>query len=338
MTFCKRLGALLLASSLLVVAGMAQARVIKIATVSPDGSSWMQTMRAAGKDIEAQTEGRVKLKFYPGGVMGNDEAVMRKIRIGQLQGGAVTGGALAGAYKDVEAYSMPLKFKSFDEVDYVRERMDQKIIDGLEEGGFVSFGLGEGGFAYILSQAPVNNSDDLRAGKVWIPNNDDAALTAVSAFGVKPIPLNLSDVLAGLQTGLIDTVATSPIGAIALHWHTQVQHMNDLPVMYFYALLAIDKKVFYRLQPDDQAIFRQVMGEAFKEIDARNRKDNINAYEALLKQGLVLETMSEEEKAAWYATAAQAEAEIVAQGSVSKAFADEMNQHLETFRAQQASN
>lgn len=336
MVLTKRIAVFIATTLLVLGVNSVQARVIKIATVSPDGSSWMKIMRAAGKDIEAQTEGRVKLKFYPGGVMGNDEAVMRKIRIGQLQGGAVTGGSLADIYSDVQVYSLPLKFRSFDEVDYVRERMDQRIVDGLEEKGFVSFGLGEGGFAYVLSQDAVTNSDELRSGKVWIPNNDDAALTAVTAFGVNPIPLNLSDVLAGLQTGLLDTVATSPIGAIALHWHTQVKYMNDLPVMYFFAMLAIDKKVFYRLSADDQAVFRDLMGKAFTEIDARNRKDNVAAYDALVKQGLQLSVMSDEEKAAWYATAAKAEKEIVDDGVISRTFSEELNGHLETFRSQQA--
>jgi TRAP-type C4-dicarboxylate transport system substrate-binding protein len=294
----------------------------------------MKSMRVAADDIEKQTEGRVKFKFYPGGVMGSDEAVLRKIRIGQLQGGAMPGGALVSFYPDAQVYNLPLKFRSFAEVDYVRARMDQKIVDGLEEGGFVTFGLGEGGFAYILSKDAISTMEDLRAHKVWIPNNDAGALLAIKTFGVSPIPLNLSDVLAGLQTGLVDTVASSPIGTIALQWHTQVSHMSDLPVMYFYALLAIDKKPFGKLSPADQAVVRKTMTEAFDKIDKQNRIDNVAAYDALLKQGINQVEMSASQREPWYAAASEAEKNMVDQGVISSAILRELDGYLQEVREQ----
>jgi TRAP-type C4-dicarboxylate transport system substrate-binding protein len=211
--------------------------------------------------------------------------------------------------------------------------MDQGIIDGLEKGGFVTFGFAEGGFAYVLSQAPISSTADLRAHKVWIPNNDPGALVAVKAFGVSPIPLNLSDVLAGLQTGLVDTVATSPIGAIALHWHTQVKYMSDVPIMYIFAVMALDKKVFYKLSPADQAIVREKMAAAFAAIDQQNRADNIDAYDALLKQGIQRVSLSDEERADWYRLAAQGEQNMLDSGVVSEATVQQLDQHLEAYRS-----
>jgi TRAP-type C4-dicarboxylate transport system substrate-binding protein len=321
---------------LFVAASPAQAALFKIATVSPDGSSWMKTMRAAAKDIEQQTDGRVRFKFYPGGVMGSDESVMRKIRIGQLQGGAMPGGALEKIYPPAKVYTLPLKFHSFEEVDYVRERMDESVVAGFEKGGFVTFGLGEGGFAYILSKQAIRSVDDLRSRKVWIPNNDPGALLAVNTFGVSPIPLNLSDVLAGLQTGLVDTVASSPIGTIALQWHTQVNYMSDLPIMYFYAVLALDKKVFYKLSAADQATVRKVMGDAFKTIDTQNRQDNVEAYDALVTQGIAPVELSEEQRQLWYGIARQAEQNMLKNGLISSAALEELNGYLEEVRTRQS--
>ncbi len=317
---------------LLLTGGPARAAQFKIATLSPDGSSWMKSMRAAADSIEEQTGGRVTFKFYPGGVMGSDEAVLRKIRIGQLQGGAVPGGAMLSFYPDAQVYNLPLKFHSFAEVDYVRERMDNKIIAGIEENGFVTFGLAEGGFAYILSKKSITTMEELRAGKVWIPNNDPGGLQAVKTFGVNPIPLNLADVLAGLQTGLVDTVATSPIGAIALQWHTQVQTMTNLPMLYFYALLAIDKKAFGKLSDADQAVVREVMGASFKQIDQQNRTDNIAAYNALLEQGIEELELSAAERERWYQTAEEAEANIADKNIVSARSLQELNGYLKEFR------
>jgi len=314
----------------------AHAKVFKIASVSPDGSAWMKTMRKAGNLIEKETEGRVKIKFYPGGVMGNDQAVLRKMRIKQLHGAALTGGSLRKFYPDVEAYSLPLLFRSFEEVDYVRQRMDQKMLDGIEAKGLVSFGLAEGGLAYAMSDSAVSRVEDLRAKKVWVPANDRAALQAVKAFDISPFPLELSNVLVSLQTGMINSVATSPIAAIALQRHTQVKYISDLPLMYFFASMVIDKKAFNGISAADQAIVKKRFNDSFSEIDKVNRTDNEAAFKALQQQGLKLVRISEEDRAEWYQRAAAATEEIIESGIVSREFYQEMAGHLQEFRATQA--
>ena len=134
---------------------------LKIATIAPENSSWMKSMRAGGEEIETRTDGRVQLKFYGGGVMGSDAKVLRKMRIGQLHGAAFTPSALIDRYPDINLYGLPLVFNSIEEVAYVRERLDEKLLAGLEEAGLVGFGLTTGGFAKIMSSQPV---------RVWIKN------------------------------------------------------------------------------------------------------------------------------------------------------------------------
>jgi len=196
---------------------VALATTFKIATLSPEGSSWMKIMRAGADEVAEKTNKRVQIKFYPGGVMGDDMAVMRKIRIRQLQGGAVTIGAVSSYYSDSQVYSLPMLFRNLDEVSYVRSKLDSHILQGLEQNGFVSFGIAEGGFAYIMSLSPIKSVPDLRLSKAWVPASDDLVLEAVKAYDVNPIPLPIGDVLTGLQTGLIDTVAAPPIATLALH-------------------------------------------------------------------------------------------------------------------------
>ncbi|ROS01492.1 TRAP-type C4-dicarboxylate transport system substrate-binding protein [Sinobacterium caligoides] len=330
-------GAMAVTSATLWV-GAAGATTLKIATLSPDGSAWMREMRQAGKDIKQQTDGRVVFKFYPGGVMGSDDAVLRKIRIGQLNGGAMTGGSLSRFAPDSQAYNLPLKFRSFDEVDYVRKRLDPVIEQKIHEGGFVTFGLAEGGLAYTMSKHPIDSVESLRGSKVWIPNDDKGAQQATDAFGVAPIPLQVADVLAGLQTGLVDTVATSPIGAIALQWHTQISTMTDVPMLYFYAVLAIDKKAYKRVSAADQKIVDSVMTAAFKRIDSANRKDNLAAFDALQGQGVKIIELSAEERQRWYKLAADAEQTIIKKGVVSQEMADKVDSLLTEYRGTVASH
>ena len=116
-----------------LLSSQANAVVLKIATLSPDGSNWMIAMRQGAKEVAKKTENRVRFKFYPGGIMGGDKAVLRKIRIGQLHGGILTSGSLSKFYHDLLVYNLPMVFKSFAEVDFVRKHMDMLIIDGLEK-------------------------------------------------------------------------------------------------------------------------------------------------------------------------------------------------------------
>jgi TRAP-type C4-dicarboxylate transport system substrate-binding protein len=276
-----------------------QAKTIKIATISPEGTFWMKQMRAGAKEIKKKTQGRVKFKFYPGGVMGSDENVLRKIRIGQLQGGAITIGNLSQSTPDTTIYGLPYLFSSLDDAAEIREITDPMLSKTIEENGFVNFGFAQGGFTYLMSKEPIRSLDDLRQRKSWIPEQSDVGLSVYRYIGVSPISLPLSDVLTGLQTGLIDTVVTSPIGALALQWHTHIKYITDQPVNYLAAMLVIDKKAFYKLSETDQKIVRDVMEKVYKKIDEQNRVDNIAARQALINQGVKFITLSDSEKEEW---------------------------------------
>jgi len=317
---------------LVMLPSQAPAIRLKIATLSPEGSVWMEKMKEGAAEIARQTNNRVRIKYYPGGVMGDDKAVLRKIRIGQLHGGAVIGGSLSRFYQDNQIYGLPLKFKSFEEIDYVRKHLDQRIVDGLEEGGFVTFGIAEGGFAYVMSTVPIRAVKEMRRQKVWVPDNDATVLEAVQAFGIKPIPLSIADVRAGLQTGLINTVTTPPIGAVALQWHTQIKYIMNEPFLYIYGVLAVDRKVFKKLSPDDQKVCREIMGRIFQELDRLNRADNVKALEALLKQGIEFVKPSAELLTEWYHDASAVPERLIQTGRLSPEMVNKLERLLKEYR------
>ena len=310
----------------------AQAKVYKIATLSPDGLSWMKKLRASTREIEQKTEGRVKFKIYPGGVQGDDQTVLRKMRIGQLHGGIVAAGSLTKFYPDLQIYNLPLEFRDYEEVDYVRKNLDGRIIKGLADQGLVSFGLIETGFAYILSVKPVRSVDDLKKLKAWIPDNDPIAVRLVRSFGVAPIPLNLADVLAALQTGLINAVAIPPIVAIALQWHTQVKYVTDMPMVYIYSMLAMDRKAYSRMDPADQIIVKEILSDTFAEIDQDNRTANVTAYQALLTQGIQAVAPTDEDRREWLSLAETSIEDLVEVGEITAEAYTILMTHLRDIR------
>lgn len=317
--------------AVLTAAG-AGAATFKIATIAPDGTSWMQEMRKGAELIKQQTDGRVQFRFFPGGVMGNDRSVLRKIRIGQLQGGAVTAGGLMDISPNSQLYSLPLLFRSLDEVDYVRKRMDSVILDDLLRQGYVSFGLSEGGFAYLMSNQPLRTTDDLKGQKVWAPEGDRISRAAFESMNISPVPLPLSDVLTGLQTGLIDTVATSFTGAIALQWHTQVKYVTDMPLMYIYGTMIIDRKDFEKLDQQDQQTVREVMGDVFHRLNVQSRTSNAEARNALQQQGITFVEPSPDERLVWENSTARAMEQLAREGVFSPELLKTLRGYLDDYR------
>ena len=328
--------ALALFAALLLLAGhSSHAATFKVATLSPDGSFWMKTMREAGKEVEVATDNRVKFKWYPGGVMGDDKAVLRKMRVGQLQGAALPMGELPSFYPDSQAYGIPFLFNSYEEVDYVRSQLDDSLITGFAKGGMEVLGIAEGGFGYFLTAEPVRVPADLQQQKVWVPLNDVVSARLAQSIGVTPIPLTLPDVLPGLQTGLVNTVAVSPMGAIVLQWHTRVAHITDIPLMYFCGVISLTGKSFNKLSADDQAVVKAVFGKAFKLIDERNRMDNVKAFEALTNQGVEAVVLTDAERDAWLAMQAPGEQMMRSEGQLSTEALERIKGLVEAFRQSQ---
>lgn len=264
--------------------------------------------------------------------MGSDKDVLRKMRVGQLHGAAVAIGSLAEVYSDAQVYQVPFAFHAYDEVDYVRARMDPLIEAGLRERGLVSFGLTEGGFAYFFSRDPIRRIADLRAHKVWGPLGDEMSSLALDTVGVTPVPLSLTDVLTGLQTGVVDTVAIPPIGAIALQWHTRLRYMTDVPVMYTYGTLVLDRRTFERLEPADREVLEAVLRGVFSDISANNRRDEREARAALVAQGIELVAPAAAELPRVREIGAEIVQRLEARDIIGADMLGRLQRHLEAYR------
>jgi TRAP-type C4-dicarboxylate transport system substrate-binding protein len=303
---------------------------IKIATIAPDGTAWMREMRAAGEAIKKSTDGRVELKFYPGGVMGDAATVLRKIKIGQLQGSAFTGGEASVITKDAEIYTVPFLFRSQEEVDKVRAKVDPLVKEAVRKTGYELLGMSGGGFAYLMSTKDIKSRDDLKNAKVWVPQGDEIADLTFKTAGVTPIPLPLSDVYTSLQTGLIDTAANTDAGAIAFQWHTKIKHVVDMPVIYVVGEVLVDKKTFDALGAADQKVVSDEFSAGFARLEKINRSDNTSAREALKAQGITFFSPDAAERARWEGVGAETYKQLTAQ----HAFSPELQKALDAALAE----
>ena len=202
----------------------------------------------------------------------------RKMHVGQIQGAVLTSAGLSGIFSEMDVFQIPFLFESYDEVDYVVEKMDAFFRNGFADKGYILLGWSEGGFIRLMSTAPISSLDDLRKAKVWIWEDAPMAKAIFDAARISAIPLSLPDVLVGLQTGLVDVVYAPPSGAISLQWFTKTKYMTDVPLMYLIGAVVVKKNVFKKLSPAEQQTLLELCPKYMAELKLRNPQRESRSY------------------------------------------------------------
>ncbi|MBK8068464.1 MAG: TRAP transporter substrate-binding protein DctP [Rhodanobacteraceae bacterium] len=306
--------------------GIADAASLKIATLAPEGSSWMREMRAAGEAVKTATAGRVELKFFPGGVMGNSDTVLRKIKLGQLNGGAFAASELTAVYPDVAVFGLPFIFENVEAVRKARTALDPVIKAGFEQNGMVAAGITGGGFIYLMSTKSIATQAEIRATKVWVPEGDTIGRIAFEEAGITPVSLALGDVYTSLQTGLVETVGNTTTGAVAFQWATKLKYMVDLPVSYTVGILTFDKKALDKLSAEDRAAVIASVEAAFARLETLNAADDLATRETLKNEGIAIVPPQPEAAQAWRDVGSRTMARMQDEGQLSAAILDALKQ------------
>jgi TRAP-type C4-dicarboxylate transport system substrate-binding protein len=312
--------------------GSAQERtVIKIATLAPEGSSWMKTLNTINAEVREKTKGAVSFKIYAGGVLGDEKDMMRKMQIGQIQGVGLSSGGLAQIYKEIDILHIPFFFQNYEEVDYLLKKMGPYFKKGLEDNGYMLLGWSEAGFTYLLSTVHIASVNDLKKAKVWIWQESPMAKAIFREADVAAIPLSLPDVLVGLQTGMVDVVYAPPTVAIALQWFTMVKYLVDVPLSYTGGGLVVKKDVFKKLSPSFQRIILESFQRHLDELKTITRRENQEAIKVMQNNGVKIVTPSKDQVAEFKRLAEKAMAHFTNQTFSRKAL-DEATAILDNYR------
>lgn len=266
---------------------------IKVATLAPEGSTWMNAMHRMDDEVRRRTENRVGFKFYPGGVQGDEKDVLRKIRNGQLHGGGFTGFGLGAVAPDVRVLEIPFLYRNLREVDYLRGKLDDKLGRLFDKEGYVNLGWVDVGFVYIFSKDPIATPEDLAAARMWVWAGDPLAELFFKAFGISPIPLAAPDVLTSLQTGVINSAYSSPLGCMALQWFTRVSYMTDVPITHAIGALLVSKRALAKVSADDMAVLQETAAPILRELTEETRLQNREAVEEMQKEGVKVVEVSD---------------------------------------------
>ena len=266
--------------------GAAKSVLIKIATLAPEGSAWMETFNSLKSEILKKTDKGVRLRIYPGGVLGDEKDMLRKLHIGQIHGAVLTSSGLSSLFGEIDVLQVPFMFETYEEVDHVMAKMDPFFRKGFADNGHVLVGWSEAGFVRLMSTTPVTDLNDLRKMKVWTWEDAPMSKAIFDEAEVAAIPLTVPDVLVGLQTGLVDVVYAPPAGAISLQWFTKVKYLTDVPLNYLVGAVVIKQKVFDRIAPAHQEVVLESFRTRMATLKIQIRDENREALKVMQKQGV----------------------------------------------------
>ena len=264
----------------------AQKTRIKFSTLAPEGSSWMKVMRSLEKELQRVTNGEVGFKFYPGGVSGDEIDVIRKMRIGQVHAAGFTGVGLGEILPEVRVLDLPFLFRNDKEIEYIYEKMNDYFTARFEEKGYILLGWVPVGWVHFFSSEPITSVESLRPQKAWMWEGDPLVQATYSGLGVSPHPLSVTDVLLSLQTGMVDTVYASPMGALALQWYTKVNYMSELRMANATGGVLMTKKMFDRLPDRHKKSVRDISQRYLKQLVQKIQEDNNQSIIIMKQNGL----------------------------------------------------
>lgn len=330
--FCR----LVFFSCLLASAGAwAGPTTIKVALVTPDGSTWTETLREMARDVKKQTGGQVDFKIYAGGVSGDELDVLRKMQANRIHAAGFSGVGLGVVLPEVRVLEAPLLFNSYQEVDAVKEALFEEFSAAFEKKGFVLLGFAEAGFVYFFSSQPLNQPDAIRSVKMWAWKGDPVAETFLKAFDITTYPLHLSDVNTGLETGMIDSFYSPPLAAIAFQWYTRVKYMLNYPMVNSTGALLMNRRIFERLEPGQQEVLRATAKRYARRLVELTRKENADAMGALTASGIQAVAPSAEQITVFKSKAAKTYQQYIP-ALYSQALFDRVQGILDAYRATHA--
>ncbi|MGB3975291.1 MAG: TRAP transporter substrate-binding protein DctP [bacterium] len=271
-----------------------KSETLKLATMAPEGSIWMQQIDALNKELTEISKGQITFKIYPGGIMGDDDVVLRKIRVGQLDGALFTTNALSKLDDDIYLLTYPGVFLNDLEVDHFLQTQSEFFVSRLQSKGFEVLGIMSLGFTYAYSTFPIQDVSDMKNAKAWLWDNDQVMNAMYSKLGVAPITVSISDVMTALQTGLLNMVFNTPAGIVSMQWFTRVKYMLDFPLTHSFGAFIVKTPSWEKIPDDLKPVIKNLVQKYTEGITLKNRNEDEKARTILQSRGITVQAPTPE--------------------------------------------
>ena len=273
--------------------------IIKLATVAPEGTEYYNLLFEMGQRWQQETNGQVQLRIYPNGVVGGERDTIRKMRVGQIQASAMSSIGLAELTDQIQAFTLPMGFETYEDVDKVKEVMFDDISEGLSQSGFKLLFLVDIGWVYWFSSKEISVPQDLKDAKIYTTAGDYVTVELFRKFGFNAVPVSETDVLTSLQTGMINSMQTVPILSLSSGWSALMPNMLDLKWGAFVGAVIVDERVWNKIKPEYQKVMMDIAKDIGKKYQQTGRETEKKAIEAMKSYGMNVITPTEEEIKIW---------------------------------------
>lgn len=307
---------------------------IKLTTLAPKGSSYHKALLQMGQEWKEASDGQINLIIYAGGIQGGESAMVERMTINQTQASLLTGVGLADIERDVTGLQvMPMVFRSLEEFDYVSKKVYPELEKSLKDKGYIVLFWADAGFVRFFSKTPIVTMDDLRSVRLFTVAGDAKQESLMVSTGFNPVPLDLTDTLISLQTGLVDAVQLPPLYALAVQTYGPAPHMTDLNWVPIMGAAVITERTWNRipaeLRPELMASAKRA-GEAVME---SGRRENEEAIKVMVDQwGLQVHRIPPEAMVEWERDIS-ATYPIIRGGLVPEDMFDEVMRLVDEYRA-----
>lgn len=310
---------------------------IKFATLAPEGSGWINTWYKVVEYVERESPEPVKVVSYPGGVMGDEPDMVRKLKFDQLQAVGVTVAGISQTIPEILVLGLPFLFENYDEVDHVIAKLFPTFQSIADAKGLHLLALLDQGMIELYSTQPIRNLKEYAARKVWTWNANPVHILSDKALDIRGTPIAVPELLPALQTGLVDTITTSPAALVSLQWHTQVRYRMPIELRYEPAAIIASKKIENKVSADKRDAFRAVLDKAASTILPPflkdQRRDEAEMRKLLAESGIKDTPWNAADLAVLRSQSQKTWAMAVAEGLFPQSLLDQVLAELAAFRA-----
>ena len=325
--------ALLLLAAILTGSAWAADKQLRIGTVAPKNSLYHRQLMELGEVWRNAQGGNAKYLVYADGSQGGEAELARRMRIGQLQGALLSVVGLREIEPSISALqSLPLLFKSWDEVDYVREKMRPAMEKKFLDKGFIVLAWGDAGWVRFFSKDPATRPDDFKKMKFFAWGSESEQQEIMKSLGYTPVPLETSDILPAIQTGMINVVPSTPYFALASQIYMTAPNMLEINWAPIVGALVVTSKAWGEMSPAVQAALRSASDKAGVQMRSKARQEVNEAVDAMAKRGLKINRPTAEQMHEWDQLAQKLYPRIRGVMVPADTF-DEVFAHLKAFRA-----
>jgi TRAP-type C4-dicarboxylate transport system substrate-binding protein len=319
--------------TLLTSTAIADQRVLRMAAIAPDGTSWARELKAFARDVETNTGGQLRIKWYLGGIAGDEPTAVERTRKGQLDGvaGAIFCQQLAPAMRVLR---VPGMFESREEAFYVMGRMRADIETEMRASGFAFLGSAGFGFDAIFSRAPVKSLADLKLGRFWLWSLDTAWRAMGEALGLAIVNSSIDEAAKIYDAEHLDGMIAEPTAALAYQWSTLTKYFTPLGAAFLPGCMVVANRTFDELQIDQQQVVRVAAAKFFVRFNDVSEATNRALEEKLFeKQGLIKVPLSATFRADFLHMAREAQ-ERLGESVVSKSMLGRVRAWIGEYHAQ----